>query len=258
MANGEGVAMGFFHHRLARLVGLCAISLIIMLRASPAVAASSPRTVKIGPIWNQIDAEKKCPDAARRAGGTWTGEWLTTKPGEMSVCEVMDWENGHTRDRWIDAGPIWNRIDAAKKCADVASRAGGAWSGEWRTTRPGEMSVCNVVEWRRGRDRDGWINAGPIWNQNDAENKCPQAAREARGIWTGEWRTTKPGETSVCEIADGRPGHNADRWVDVGPIWNQADADRKCREAALSSGGKWTGQWNTTRTGRMSVCEIMK
>lgn len=46
------------------------------------------------------------------------------------------------------------------------------------------------------------------------------------------------------------------RNVEAGPIWNQADAERKCRDLAQREGGEWTGQWRTTQFGRMSVCEI--
>ncbi|HQV04419.1 MULTISPECIES: mannan-binding lectin [unclassified Novosphingobium] len=46
------------------------------------------------------------------------------------------------------------------------------------------------------------VNAGPIWNQADAQNKCPVAAYAVGGRWTGQWRTTQEGRMSVCEIAD--------------------------------------------------------
>jgi hypothetical protein len=40
--------------------------------------------VKVGPIWNQDDATKKCP--AGLAKIKWNGQWTTTVPGKMSVC----------------------------------------------------------------------------------------------------------------------------------------------------------------------------
>lgn len=48
------------------------------------------------------------------------------------------------------------------------------------------------------------VEAGPIWNQAHAQERCPEVAlewgekndREAR--WTGQWTTTVPGEMSVC------------------------------------------------------------
>lgn len=46
------------------------------------------------------------------------------------------------------------------------------------------------------------------------------------------------------------------RDYEVGPIWNQRDAETKCRNKARDMRGEWTGQWSTTVQGRMSVCEI--
>jgi len=48
------------------------------------------------------------------------------------------------------------------------------------------------------RTRD--VNAGPIWNQQDARTKCPAVAASQGGEWTGQWRTTIQGKMSVCEI----------------------------------------------------------
>lgn len=45
---------------------------------------------------------------------------------------------------------------------------------------------------------DSDLEAGPIWNDGDADTKCPSVC-EARGAsWTKQWRTTVPGQTSVC------------------------------------------------------------
>jgi len=109
---------------------------------------------------------------------------------------------------------------------------------------------------------DRWVDAGPIWNQFDADRKCPNVARDVGGKWTGEWKTTHPGRSSVCEIAGGRGGGGGggvkDRWAEAGPIWNDFDANRKCPDVARKAGGKWTGQWKTTQPGRMSVCEVKR
>jgi len=45
------------------------------------------------------------------------------------------------------------------------------------------------------------VNAGPIWNQADAEVKCPVVGYAVNGRWTGGWWTVRNGEMSVCEIA---------------------------------------------------------
>ena len=39
-----------------------------------------------------------------------------------------------------EAGPLWNQAYAASKCPKVC--AGGRWTGQWRTTVQGKMSVC--------------------------------------------------------------------------------------------------------------------
>lgn len=41
------------------------------------------------------------------------------------------------------------------------------------------------------------VNAGPIWNNDDAQTKCPQICG-GRQNWDGNWRTTEFGRNSVC------------------------------------------------------------
>ncbi|MBX3594433.1 mannan-binding lectin [Sphingomonas sp.] len=60
---------------------------------------------------------------------------------------------GGWRDRWptfdILAGPIWNQGDAVNKCRALAERAGGEWTGQWRTLINGRESVCEIRFARR-------------------------------------------------------------------------------------------------------------
>ena len=199
-----------------------AAPVLLLLDSTPAAAkrGGAGRMVEVGPIWNQQDAEMKCAKAARREGGTWTGQWKTTRPGQMSVCEIRT--ASARGGRAIEVGPIWNQQDAEMKCPKAARKAGGRWTGQWWTTRPGQMSVCEVK-----MDSAGKL----IW---------PDSPKKPGGFIPG--RTDQRGK----------------RMVEVGPIWNQMDAERKCAKAARDSGGKWTGQWKTTRPGQMSVCEIAK
>lgn len=44
----------------------------------------------------------------------------------------------------VEAGPIWNNRHARRVCPRVAESVGGRWTGHWRTTIRGRMSVCNV------------------------------------------------------------------------------------------------------------------
>lgn len=45
--------------------------------------------VPAGPIWSNDDAKIKCPAVAAAAGGRWDGNWVTTIPGQESVCNVV-------------------------------------------------------------------------------------------------------------------------------------------------------------------------
>ena len=42
--------------------------------------------------------------------------------------------------------------------------------------------------------------------------------------------------------------------VEAGPIWDNDEAQEKCKAACASAGREWNGQWRTTQFGRMSVC----
>lgn len=42
--------------------------------------------VPAGPIWSNDDAKIKCPAVCTAVGRTWSGQWVTTDWGKMSVC----------------------------------------------------------------------------------------------------------------------------------------------------------------------------
>jgi hypothetical protein len=46
------------------------------------------------------------------------------------------------------------------------------------------------------------VQAGPIWNNADAQQKCVQTC-ENKGGWNGNWTTTVPGQMSVCGCCGG-------------------------------------------------------
>lgn len=119
-----------------------ALVLGAVLLAAPAAAKSC--NIDAGPIWNQQDADKKCPGVCSKVDGDWTGQWWTTVPGEMSVCQCSVCEPCKSKNE--NAGPIWNQQDADKKCPEVCQKNNGSWNGQWWTTEPGKMSVCQCVE----------------------------------------------------------------------------------------------------------------
>ncbi len=48
------------------------------------------------------------------------------------------------------------------------------------------------------------IEAGPLWSQSHAQEKCPRVCA-AHGRWTGHWWTTVPNQMSVCQCAPPEP-----------------------------------------------------
>ncbi|MBP5264341.1 MAG: mannan-binding lectin [Lachnospiraceae bacterium] len=103
--------------------------------------------IPAGPIWNQADAEKKCPMVCAAHFGTWNGQWKTVVEGKMSVCGCeIDTDRQGTKELILNviAGPIWNQDDAKEKCPVVCASYGGEWTGGWHTPEEtwGKMSVC--------------------------------------------------------------------------------------------------------------------
>ncbi len=74
-----------------RSIQVLALAVVVATGLSACVTqpVSEKRAVEAGPIWNQADAEKKCPQIARQNNATWTGQWWTTVQGQMSVCEIQ-------------------------------------------------------------------------------------------------------------------------------------------------------------------------
>ena len=105
--------------------------------------------VPAGPIWDQADAETKCPIACASHGGLWNGQWTTVVPDLMSVCGCVrpipaDAPPAQfTLD--VPAGPIWDQADAELKCPIACASHGGLWNGQWTTIVPDMMSVCGCI-----------------------------------------------------------------------------------------------------------------
>lgn len=70
--------------------------------------------VKAGIFWNTLlfSAAVLYINAASAAEVQWNGQWLTTVPGQVSVC-------GTTAGVDIETGPIWNNVDAQSKCSNA-------------------------------------------------------------------------------------------------------------------------------------------
>lgn len=99
------------------------------------------------------------------------------------------------RADWVSAGPIWNDVDAQRKCPGVCGRDG--WDGNWKTVEMGRNSVCRCKGYGGGAwsavDRPGQricIETDSIRSKLEAKMKCPGAC--GSGKWDGSWRRIDP------------------------------------------------------------------
>ena len=103
--------------------------------------------IPAGPIWNNDDAKEKAPKVAAAHQGTWTGQWVTVVPNEMSVVEVeLDVKNTgkYSFTTNVLAGPIWSNDEAQKIGPVIAASYGAEFTGQWRTIQESVMSVIEI------------------------------------------------------------------------------------------------------------------
>ena len=77
----------------------------------------------------------------------------------------------------------------------------GSATGETGASSPDAPRPCTeVVQLQQlSRPLECIAEAGPIWNQQNADQKCPGVCEEVKGSWDGHWWTTVPGKMSVCQ-----------------------------------------------------------
>jgi mannan-binding protein len=124
---------------MRQLAGFLLVALFVSVLL--AVFPVHARDIGAGPIWNNSDAQNKCPSVCAGASGTWNGNWRTVVPGRKSVCDC-DFTQHRRGKEDFNAGPIWNDQHAAAVCPAVCVSHDRAWKGEWHTTVQGRMSAC--------------------------------------------------------------------------------------------------------------------
>lgn len=69
------------------------------------------------------------------------------------------------------------------------------------------------------------VEAGPIWNQSDAQGKCPRVCGSKSRAWDGNWHTTREGSMSVCncssEAVETRPHTSQPTAMPIAPQFNR-------------------------------------
>jgi hypothetical protein len=124
----------------------------------------------------------------------WT-EYDTNGRANYSFAETgRDEWSVYLNDRSRD---VQLQLDLYRKWVSYGQNGDGK-SDLYRITSSSRRQIATQSPRRTQNTRD--VNAGPIWNQRDAESKCPAVAAAQGGQWTGQWRTTVKGKMSVCEI----------------------------------------------------------
>jgi hypothetical protein len=70
--------------------------------------------------------------------------------------------------------------------------------GTTRTTVMAAAFVAGVFSTGSAFAQARDLEAGPIWNQRGAMERCPQVCGASQATWNGQWRTTMRGRMSVC------------------------------------------------------------
>lgn len=103
----------------------------------------------------------------------------------------------------MEAGPIWSNKEAAQKCKAACTVH---WNGAWVTKIANKQSLCAVMNKAADgksyhiKDANGenaGLDAGPIWNNKDAKDKCMKVAAGVKWV-TNNWITTEEGKMSLC------------------------------------------------------------
>lgn len=85
---------------LASLIAICVTAIL----AAPAAAAVV--TTAAGPIWNNGDAQNKCPAVCARVHMGWHGVWRTVH-GMQSECDCVGHSGGNQHGSGWNQGPDW-------------------------------------------------------------------------------------------------------------------------------------------------------
>ena len=90
-----------------------------------------PNEIQAGPIWNDGDAHKKCPNVCAQVQQPWNGLWRTTVWGQMSVCSC-----GGAAPAMAPSGPG----------ASCSAPANAACGGCTVVCPPGQQALCKEGE----------------------------------------------------------------------------------------------------------------
>jgi hypothetical protein len=90
----------------------------------------------------------------------------------------------------------------------------------------------------------------------DFATKTTSYAEPGSGQFVVAYPTLGEPQSGTLNLAEPKKTCGAVRNVESGPILNQENATQLCPVVATEVGADWTGNWHTTQSGVMSVCEM--
>lgn len=161
-------------------------------------------------LWDP-DAKKHCPGVCKAEGMSWNKNWKKTGLLEKnkSTC-------GCSAE--IIKVKAKASLKPKKRCPILCQNQSPSmkWSGKsglkWCGCYKPITTASNMPESQNGAPVPpepqpivpapeaslSNLEAGPIWNNDDANGKCPKVCTDKNMTWTGDWWTTVRGEMSVC------------------------------------------------------------
>ena len=103
---------------------LCCLFVMVAICAFASNAFATD--IQAGPIWDNGDAQLKCPAVCGAVDGSWNGNWTTTILGEMSVCGCEEVCGLPALPGFVSIG--FNR-DIQVQCPVACEVANGTWNG---------------------------------------------------------------------------------------------------------------------------------
>lgn len=174
-----------------------AFALATVSIAQDAQSDDPPSMENSGPVDAQelLGDRAKTPDQREDAGppeglqqGENAGSLSTTVPMESRSSTTTVTEESSSSVTFGQTDPV---------PGDIANRPPppSGWPGSKHANRPNQSGWGPVTV----------LDAGPIWNNDDAQGKCARTCGNANMGWTGEWKTVGFNK-SVCSCATGGRG----------------------------------------------------
>ena len=102
---------------------------------------------------------------------------------------------------FVPAGLLRDDDEAQELGPAIAAAHLGTFTGQWTTVADGEMSLVEIELSTRPTGGSKYtmdVLAGPLWDNEDAEEKCPAICASYGGTWNGQWTTVVDGAMSVA------------------------------------------------------------